>query len=256
MYHSIAEDLDDTVPPYYRIVTSPQTFETHMALLREAGCEVLTLSEAVWRFRSVSGGSSLPGKPVVITFDDGFRDFHTTAFPILERFGFRATVFLISGYIDKTLRTGRECLRKREIQRLATEGVEFGSHTVNHPRLQELSEAAIVHELAASRDAIENIIGTEVRLFSYPYRFPAEDTRFIRLLSSLLTEQKYSAGVTTVIGSARASENVLFLKRLPVNDADDRKLLRAKLTGAYDWVRIGQLLYKRLRRIVSELRPA
>lgn len=270
MYHSIAKDVDESAFPYYRTVTTPQTFETHMALLRETGCEVLTLSEAIRLLQGMPGQSlrrpplapellksplppNLSRRPVVVTFDDGFRDFYTTAFPILERFGLRATVFLTSGYIDKTFRTGRECLRTQDIRELARDGVEFGSHTVNHPQLRELSKAAIVHELAASKQVIENIIGSDVALFSYPYRFPEEDTEFTRTLGSLLTEQGYSAGVTTVIGLSSSSDNPLFLRRLPVNEVDDRRLFRAKLEGAYDWLHFGQLTYKRLRRTFCKM---
>jgi len=270
MYHSIAEDSDDNVLPYYRTVTTPQTFENHMALLRDAGWHVITLSEAIRLLQGTSGEfprkatsgpdlrkSSLPldlsPRAVVITFDDGFRDFFTAAFPILDRFGFRATVFLTSGCVDKAFRTGRECLRTREIRELARVGVEFGSHTVTHPQLHELSKAAIVHELADSKQVIEDTIGSEVSLFSYPYRFPEEDTEFTSQLASLLTEQGYSAGVTTVIGLSSRCDNPFFLKRLPVNDADDRRFLRAKLEGAYDWLHLGQLTYKRLRRTVGKM---
>jgi peptidoglycan/xylan/chitin deacetylase (PgdA/CDA1 family) len=270
MYHSIAEDVDAGVHPYYRTVTNPQTFATHMALLRDTGFDTLKLSEAVHRFRVMSQHrrqqpDDRPGRPepywgrglstrsVVITFDDGFRDVYTTAFPILERFGFTATVFLTTGCIDGTFRTGRDCLRAREIRELAEAGVEFGSHTVSHPQLQGLKEDAIVHELAASRTAIEDIVGAAVPLFSYPYRFPEEDTEFVGKLRSLLSELGYSAGVTTMIGSARSSEDPLFLRRLPVNDADDRHFFRAKLDGGYDWLHVAQLMRKRLRRTLGKV---
>ena len=161
MYHSIADDVDDNVHPYYRTVTAPATFEKHMRFLRESNYEVLTLSEAVRFLRAerVRAPERLksPMSPdpmrrsVVITFDDGLRDFYTAAFPILEGFGFRATVFLTSGYIDKIFITGRECLRTREVGELAEKGVEFGSHTVTHPQLSGLSTSEIVRELRASK---------------------------------------------------------------------------------------------------------
>jgi peptidoglycan/xylan/chitin deacetylase (PgdA/CDA1 family) len=265
MYHSIAEDVDDTVLPYYRTVTRPQTFAAHMAVLHDKRFEVLTLSEAIHLFQRMSAQAPLEPivapnplkpsppphlsrRPVVITFDDGFRDFYTTAFPILERFNFRATVFLTSGCINKHFKTGRECLRTQEIQEVANRGIEFGSHTASHPQLRELSRASIVDELAVSKQTIEDIIGSEVRLFSYPYRFPEEDTEFTRTLGSLLREQGYFGGVTTVIGLSRSSDNPLFRRRLPVNNLDDTRFLRAKLDGAYDWLHLGQLAYKRLQR--------
>lgn len=269
MYHSIAEGVDDQGLSYYHTVTSPKRFEAHMAVLRDAGYDVVTLSEAVRQLGIGTGGSgveptvsadlaktrlsgSRSRRVAVITFDDGLRDFYSNAFPVLERSGFGATVFLTSGCIDGAFVTGRECLRTEEIRELAKQGIEFGSHTVSHPQLRELSRAEVVHELSASKRIIESITGVEVSMFSYPYRFPEEDREFTRALGALLCQQGYSAGVTTRIGLARPSENRFFLRRLPVNDADDVRLLRAKLEGAYDWLHRGQVVYKRLRRAIGK----
>ncbi|MCI0561553.1 MAG: polysaccharide deacetylase family protein [Nitrososphaera sp.] len=266
MYHSITKDLDEKVHPYFRTATSPEVFERHMAWLSQSGFQALTLSEAV---RILQGFPDQPvnqpalstellksptfpnllRRPVVVTFDDGFQDFYTTAFPIVERYGFRATVFLASRYIGKTFLTGRHCLRVQEIRELVTKGVEFGSHTVNHPQLKELSRNEIIYELADSKKFIEDITGSEVSLFSYPYRFPEEDCGFTRKLDALLIEHGYSVGVTTAIGLSKPSDNPLFLRRLPVNDCDDEDLFEAKLQGAYDWMHKGQLTYKRLRAV-------
>jgi peptidoglycan/xylan/chitin deacetylase (PgdA/CDA1 family) len=261
MYHSIARDVDDGLNPYYRTVTTPNVFRAHMDFLRHEDYHVVTLSEAVPFLRGIADAGGLgpppmpnsgtsqvpPRRRVVLTFDDGFRDFYTTAFPILERVGFRATVFLTSGCIDKPFVTGRECLRTQEIDELAREGIEFGSHTVSHRHLQALSTAEIVYELATSKERIESITGAAVSLFSYPYRFPEEDVGFTRKFGALLTEQGYSAGVTTAIGRSRRGDDLRFLRRLPLNDCDDTRLLRAKLEGAYDWLHKGQLFYKRSR---------
>jgi Polysaccharide deacetylase len=252
MYHSIASDVDDKLHPYFRTVTTPATFEKQMRFLSESGYESLTLSEAVCLLGDESKSQNSPDSShrwVVITFDDGFRDFYSTAFPILEKYGFKATVFLASGFIDKTFVTGRDCLRTLEIKELAKKGVEFGSHTVSHPQLKELSCEQISLELLDSKKVIASITGTNVSLFSYPYRFPEEDAQFTEMLGRILSEQDYSAGVTTVIGLSKFGDNPLFLKRLPMNDCDDDQLLQAKLHGDYDWVHNGQLAYKKLRRM-------
>lgn len=256
MYHSIASDLDEKLHPYFRTVTTPATFAKQIQFLSESDYEVLTLSQAVRLLQGESERqgslSSLPRR-VVITFDDGFRDFYTTAFSILEKYGFKATVFLASGFIDKSFITGKDCLRTSEIKELANQGIEFGSHSVSHPQLRELSGAQIVQELAVSKKEIECITGTKVSLFSYPYRFPEEDIEFTEMLNQLLTEQGYSAGVTTVIGVSKSGDNPLFLKRLPVNDCDDNQFLQSKLTGGYDWLHNGQLAYKKLRTISKKM---
>lgn len=270
MYHSIARDVDDNVHPYFRTVTSPEIFENHMELLCQLDYEVLTLSDAVRLLQGMSdspitrsnvaphllkspvSGNRLHRK-VVVTFDDGFRDFYTNAFPILNRFGFKATVFLTSGCIGNTFLTGRECLGTREIRELAEKGVEFGSHTITHPQLKECSRGKILHEVAGSKVAIENITGSEVSLFSYPYRFPEEDREFVRKLGILLVEQRYTAGVTTAIGLSKICDDPFFLRRLPMNDCDDGELFLAKLEGSYDWLHKVQLMYKKLRAMKRNL---
>ena len=248
MYHSIAGDTDDHLHPYYRTVTTPETFAMQMAYLSQSGYRALTLSEAVSLFHGEPNGEPLR-RPVVITFDDGFEDFYSAAFPILERYGFKATVFLTSALIGKTFVTGRQCLSAGEIKELAGKGIEFGSHTVNHPQLRALSKDEIINELTGSKAAIEDLIGAPVSLFSYPYGFPEEDIDFTRNLGTLMTETGYTAGVTTAIGLARVGDNIMFLRRLPINDKDDLSLLQIKLEGCYDWLHPCQLAYKKLRSV-------
>ncbi|WP_374089783.1 polysaccharide deacetylase family protein [Methylomicrobium lacus] len=263
MYHSVSEHLDDHLHPYYRTVTTPERFEQQMCFLSQSGYEVLTLSEAVRLLQemSLSNKSSQEKstsvksfnyqRPVaVITFDDGLRDFYTTAFPILEKFAFKATVFLTSGLINKTFLTGYECLKVQEIKELVKSNVEFGSHTVNHPQLKKLSKDEIVYELIKSKQMIEEIIGYPVSLFSYPYRFPEENAAFTKMFGMILSDHGYTAGVTTSIGLSTVDDIPLFLRRLPVNDCDDLQFFRAKLAGCYDWLHKGQLTYKRLRAIL------
>jgi peptidoglycan/xylan/chitin deacetylase (PgdA/CDA1 family) len=250
MYHSIADDVDDTVHPYFRTVTSRARFAEQIEFLRQAGYEAVTLSRALRMLHDPACAAAGDRKPVVLTFDDGFRDFHAHAHPILERAGFAATVFLSSAYIDKPFLTGRDCLRTSEVRELCDKGIEFGSHSVSHRRLVELARNELVREVAESKRAIEDITGREVTLFSYPYRFPEENLAFTQTLGGLLDESGYKAGVTTAIGRSRPQDDRRFLPRLPMNDCDDMRLLRAKLDGHYDWLRTGQLMRKRSRALM------
>jgi peptidoglycan/xylan/chitin deacetylase (PgdA/CDA1 family) len=246
MYHGISNDVETQRSAYFRTRTAPATFERQMNWLRDQGYCGVGLSE---------GLAALCPQPttdahirrVVITFDDGLRDFATAAFPILQAVGFGATVFVSTSYVGGRFMTGQPCLSAREIKDLSAAGIEFGSHTATHPQLASLSAPEIEQELVTSRNALEAIVKRQVTTFSYPYRFPAQDRAFVEVMVAMLDRAGYRAGVTTTIGRASSRQQPLLLSRLPINDCDDESLFAAKVEGGYDWLRLGQHLYKALR---------
>jgi peptidoglycan/xylan/chitin deacetylase (PgdA/CDA1 family) len=247
MYHGISNEVDTQRSGYYRTVTTPATFERHMAWLGRHGYRGMTLSAALEAVERPAAGAR--PRPVAITFDDGLLDFATTAHPILQRAAFGATVFLSTAYIGRRFPTGQTCMSADQIKALSAVGVEFGSHTVTHPQLISLRADEVEYELTTSKHEIERIIGREVSTFSYPYQFPEQNHAFVAALRCSMQKAGYRAGVTTVVGRAglNSGTSTLLLKRLPINECDDELLFAAKLQGSYDWVRAGQYAYKILR---------
>lgn len=235
MYHSIADEDESNVPAYYRTATSPAAFYAQMAYLRENGYQTCSPAQSVDLIKS-SVRTGL--KSVVITFDDGYQNFYRNAFPILNDFGFTATVYLPTAFIgDETLKfKGRDCLKWSEVRELQKYGISFGSHTVTHPQLCGLNKESIQGEVVNSKKAIEEKTGSAVDSFAYPYAFPQVDAEFKRMLRESLHSAGYRSGVCTVIGRASRTSDQLFMERLPVNGFDDVALFRAKLNGAYDWI--------------------
>jgi len=154
MYHSISNDPETGISGYYRVNTTPAAFRDQMAFLSENGYRTLTVSQLVTALQSGKkpevGGlrtedRSQPSAFLVITFDDGFHNFYTDAFPVLNEFGFSATMFLPTAFIGETRRpfvpqsgtsaSPKQCLTWSEVQECHQAGIEFGSHTVNHPTL-------------------------------------------------------------------------------------------------------------------------
>jgi len=160
-YHSL--DTSGSV-----VSLSPDMFRCQMEWLARSRRLVVPLQQ----IRETPGG-------VALTFDDGFRNFFQHAFPVLQRYGFPATVFVISGYCG-----GRnnwptqprnagipmlELMRWSEVEQVARAGIRIGCHTATHPSLTLLAESEIECELATSRAAIEDRVGRAVDMFAYPY---------------------------------------------------------------------------------------
>jgi peptidoglycan/xylan/chitin deacetylase (PgdA/CDA1 family) len=242
MYHSISDSDDSDRHPYYRTVTAPRVFEQHMKFLHQNGYQTVSVTDLSARLQTANSTERLVG----ITFDDGYADFCTTAFPILDRYGYSATVFLPTGYIGQSPRqfNGVSCLTWNQVRELRKSGVEFGSHTVTHPQLRDVAVEKMRTEVGLSKRDIEENLGERVDAFSYPYAFPETASAFVGALERVLLESEYRSGVTTIVGQAASSENPLFIKRLPVNSQDDDRLLKAKLEGGYDWLRNLQYLSK------------
>jgi peptidoglycan/xylan/chitin deacetylase (PgdA/CDA1 family) len=234
MYHSISNGNRERKHPYYQTTTGPEIFAEQMRFLYENQYSVIGLSDLVNRMIERNGSE----RCVVITFDDGFRDFYSHAMPVLSRYGFNATVFLPTRYIgDTTLQfRNRNCLTWTEVRELHRAGVRFGSHTVTHPQLRLTTIEQQKYEIRQSKASIEDEIGAEVESFCYPFAFPEESHDFTQALRKNLNECGYKNGVCTVVGTARPGEDMFFLKRLPINSWDDLRLFRAKLDGGYDWL--------------------
>ena len=242
MYHSVSDSLFGKSHPYYQINCSPPVFARQMRWLRQNSYRTMNLTQ-MWTAMETGQDVS---KTVVITFDDGYRDFYTDAFEALRQCGFTATIFLATDRIqDSSVRVeGADYLTWREVRELYAEGIRFGSHTVTHPDLRSLGPEQIDYELGYSKEIIEQKLGVSIRSFSYPYAFPEEDRDFTRYLVDSLKNHGFENGVSTIIGRAKAGNNCFCLPRLPVNSWDDPSLLRAKLEGGYDWLHWPQLCRK------------
>jgi peptidoglycan/xylan/chitin deacetylase (PgdA/CDA1 family) len=251
MYHVVQEGTSDP-RPYYETYVSPRMFAQQMRQLRAAGYEAVSIGDALAQLRS---GKRL-GKLVVITFDDGYRNFYQTAFPVLKAYQFTATVFLVSSHTGNSPMRfkGKECLTWGEIRELHSQGIQFGSHTVTHPELKFLARDQVEQELEESKKTIEDHLGAQVDSFSYPYAFPQTNRKFTHQLRDLLLKNGYSNGVTTILGTANTRTDPLFLPRLPVNRWDDEEFFRAKLGGGYNWLHSAQQLSKQAGRLLNGYR--
>lgn len=235
MYHSISDKDEARTHAYYRTKTAPQVFAAQMEYLHHHGYSTCGLADVL---DCLKENRRIATNYVAITFDDGYRDFYTQAFPVMNRHGFSATVFLPTSYIAEAegQLKNRECLNWAEVRELQKCGISFGSHTVTHPQLRKLSPRAIDEEIVNSKQTIEEKTGCAVRSFAYPFAFPQTETNFTGMLRESLHKAGYQNGVCTIVGRASRHSDPFFMERLPVNSCDDEALFEAKLAGAYDWI--------------------
>jgi peptidoglycan/xylan/chitin deacetylase (PgdA/CDA1 family) len=249
MYHSVSDNLFGRSHPYFQINTTPEVFRRQMRWLRQNGYETMGIPEMLGAFAT----SEKPAKRVVITFNRGFQDFYSSAFPVLQQFGFRATVYLTSDRIDSSPMRfeGAEYLTWSQIRELHSQGIGFGSNTATHADLRSLGLEQIDYELGCSKERIEQNLGASVESFAYPLAFPEEDRVFTRFLVDILENHGFEHGVSTIIGRASSCSNRYYLPRLPINSWDDPALLKAKLEGGYDWLHWPQWFHKFVHHNVS-----
>jgi peptidoglycan/xylan/chitin deacetylase (PgdA/CDA1 family) len=173
-YHRV----DPGVSPHAGV--TPDQFRSHLSLLKLAGFVGTTLDFAM----SHGHTDPISGKKVVaITFDDGYLDNYRHAMPILQEFGFHATIFCISRKVGgrsdwstDPVWSGHPLLGKDEMRLMTSMGFEIGSHTRTHADLSRLSPDQAQDEIVGSKDDLEDLLGTPVRSFCYPFGAYREET--------------------------------------------------------------------------------
>lgn len=160
-YHYIANNPNPKDKARDNLSVSPDKFAAQMQYLSQNGYTPVTLDTLYGIF---NGQASVSGKPIVLTFDDGYIDFYTNAFPILRQFGFHVVSFIPTGLIG-----GGYYMNWNQIKEIAATGlVTFEGHTVSHAYLPSLSYANMLKELTDSKNIIQANTGYPVNFISYP----------------------------------------------------------------------------------------
>ncbi|MCZ7567659.1 MAG: polysaccharide deacetylase family protein [Ardenticatenaceae bacterium] len=212
MYHYIS-DVPPGADKYRRdLSVSPADFRTQLAWLRDNGYTSISLRELA---DALTDGAPLPAKPVVLTFDDGYADSDTNAFPLLVEFGMRGTFFVLTDLVEER---NHDYMTWEQLMAMQQAGMEIGSHTRDHPSLPGKPAAFIVSEVQGSADKIAERLGRPPVAFSYP------SGRYDLGVIHLVHEAGYRVAVTTEQGMTHTSGNLLTLKRIRIHGgyhADD-----------------------------------
>lgn len=177
MYHRVEEPPPYTAHPSNFV--DPSQLAAQLTALREWGYTSVSFDDWI---AHLAGQRSLPSRPLILTFDDGYRSLRDIAWPIVREHGFSATTFLVSTQIGGTNRWDADepqapLLNAGEIRALRAEGMSFGSHSRTHRPLARIPIAEAAEEMSRSRAELEAILGEPVRVLAYPFSNQSRDVR-------------------------------------------------------------------------------
>ncbi|HTY45850.1 MAG TPA: polysaccharide deacetylase family protein [Patescibacteria group bacterium] len=211
---------------------TPENFEQQMRYLKAKGYRVISLGELA---ESIKERKKPFARSIVITFDDGFKSAFTDAYPVLKKYGFPATVFLISNKIG----TDARYLNWDQIREMSAHNISFGGHTANHVYLPSAANSGSAwEEVAGCKKSIEAHIGLPVDYFCYP--FGGVNPR----IEELVRRAGYKGACTIHCGFDKFNKTNLYeLNRISIRNGDPYfsafnlsapLWFRAKVSGYYD----------------------
>jgi peptidoglycan/xylan/chitin deacetylase (PgdA/CDA1 family) len=243
MYHQISPRPH---PAFRKYTVTPAAFAAQMRWLAAAGYATVTPDQLA---DARAGRGGLPRKPVMVTFDDGFRECVEHALPVLHGHGFAGVFYLVAGLVGATSRWLRPVIGDefpmanwdavREVERA---GSVCGAHSWSHPRLAEVPAAAWRRELLDARLLLEDRLGHRVDHLAYPHGSWNEDVR------ETAARAGYRSACSVRIGLSGPGDDPLALHRVPVNGTD----------GLVDFVcrlRTARTLRETVGRAVRRLAP-
>lgn len=219
MYHMVRDHIPNA--KFNKLRVLPQEFEKQITWMSQQGFNFVTMSE----LRENWGKH--PPKTVAITFDDGYLDNLTNAFPVLEKLNAKATIYVVVDRHERDWSTYKKAhhnsgelmlepkLSDLDVKNLSNTGfIEIGSHTVTHANLDKLSDTECLDEMVESKKVLEEIVGREVSSFAYPFGiYSARDVK-------LAKQAGYTHAVTTIEGVDDHQADMMQLKRIKISGKD------------------------------------
>lgn len=211
LYHHISNDGNGN-----RYYVSTDTFRSQMEALRDWGYTTITVSKLV---DVLINGGELPSKPVVITFDDGNLDVYQNAFPIMHELGFVGTTYIVGDRLQS-----KYFVDVNQLQEMAADGWEIGSHSMTHTDLTT-NHSIANYEMRQSLLALEEATGESISSFAYPYGKTDE------FVSMKVSEYGYSSGMGLGSRYQHSLETLFYLSRMEIQGDYDM----TKFTSLLPW---------------------
>ncbi len=221
MYHRIAVLNGDEPAVTVGLTVDPGEFQLQMAWLHDHGYHTISQLQL---FQALEEGKPLPSKPIMLTFDDGYRGIATVAAPIMSQHGYSGTAYVITDRIAQNPKAAPTWLTWSQLRLLEKRGWDIGSHTVSHTEIPHMSEEAAMRTLRQSRFALERHLGHPVQWFCYPAG--SVDQKAV----DEVRKAGYVLATTTKSGDTLSAQDPLQLERIRVSNTTGVRGLAAALS--------------------------
>ena len=207
IYHSVRPYINGESQIQDDFDVTPELLERQLSYLKDNGYATITLDQFVADIENGTTGKI--NKPVMLTFDDGWRNQYKYAFPLLKKYGLKATFYVYTNPIDHHK---EHFLTWDEIKEMDEAGMTIGSHTVTHPYLSNLPQEALRREIALSKQILEKELGKPVLHFASPFGYI--DPQIMQIVK----DARYKTARTTYKGIYHTKDDLLQLRGILVGD--------------------------------------
>lgn len=221
MYHYVGELPPDADYLRRDLTVRAEAFEAQLQFLHDAGYHTITLADL---YLHLTEGRPLPTRPVILTFDDGYRDAYTVVFRLLQRYGFTGSFFVLA---TPAHHESPDYLTWAMVAEMADAGMEMQGHGRDHVDLRGRSYAFLVYQILGIREAVEYHTGQPVRFFCYPSG--GHDADAIAVLRSA----GYWGAVSTQHGRVHTRDSLFTLSRIRIRGSDALETFVDKVEGRY-----------------------
>ncbi len=206
MYHHLNDLPSSATQLSLTWTVKPRDFEAQMNWLSQHGFHTITMAQLVGH---LTHHQPLPAKPLIISFDDGWAEDYSVAFPILKRYNFIGVFFVYTHPLDKP-----EFLSWGQVEEMSGAGMDIEAHTLTHPHLRSLTPDAAAKEIGESKATLENRLGKPVVAFAYPFG------EYNAAIIEMVKRAGYECAVTINSGYRQRADQIFQLHRTRVSYQD------------------------------------